>query len=168
VPLYIEALDDRRMLQMMGRENGEDYSASFLVMLNTWEGAVNFLSKSGRRNISEAAASETKPLRIAGLLGWTTFYKEEHRMSTVATACAAAHALIVGGYITRSDLIGLSVRDARDVVVRAQERMEQLEKIGQREGRDPKQTRQAQEVIGKESPSPRGLLHRIIPEDVDN
>jgi len=27
--------------------------------------------------------------------------------------------------------------------------MEQLEKIGQREGRDPKQTKQAQEVIGK-------------------
>jgi hypothetical protein len=23
-------------------------------------------------------------------------------------------------------------------------------------------------VVGKESPSPRGLLHRIIPEDVDN
>lgn len=24
------------------RKNGEDYSTGFLVMLNTWEGAINF------------------------------------------------------------------------------------------------------------------------------
>ena len=148
VPLIVEALDDQKMLQFMGRENGEDYSADFLVMLNTWEGAVKFIRNSKRRNVSEAAASEI-PLRVASLLGWTTFYKQEHRMSTVATACSAAHALISAGYMSRDDMVGLSVRDARDVVVRAQERMEQLEKIARREGHDRRQTDDAKQVIGK-------------------
>jgi ParB-like chromosome segregation protein Spo0J len=33
--LLVEDMDDRQMLQLMGRENGEDYSANFLVMLST-------------------------------------------------------------------------------------------------------------------------------------
>jgi hypothetical protein len=148
VPLIIEDMDDQRMLQLMGRENGEDYSTQFLVMLNTWEGAAKFLGNAKRQHVSENMFSET-PKRIAGLLGWTTFYKKELRMSPVATACNAAYALIRGNYMTREDLSGLSVRDARDVVVRAQERMEQLEKIAQREGHDRRQADNAKEVIGK-------------------
>jgi hypothetical protein len=31
------------MLRFIGRENGEDYSTEFLIMLNTWEGAEKFL-----------------------------------------------------------------------------------------------------------------------------
>jgi ParB/Sulfiredoxin domain len=34
VPLIVQPLTDLQMLQFMGRENGEDYSAEFLVMLN--------------------------------------------------------------------------------------------------------------------------------------
>jgi hypothetical protein len=149
VPLIVEDLDDQRMLQFMGRENGEDYSADFLVMLNTWEGAVNFIANSRKKARSDATASKT-PLRTAALLGWTSLHVDGgQRMKDVATACSAAYALIKGGYMSRSDLVGLSIRDARDVVVRSQERVEQLEKIGRREGRDPKQTRQAQDMIGK-------------------
>jgi hypothetical protein len=33
------------MLQFMGRENGEDYNAEFLVMLNTWEAAARFFPR---------------------------------------------------------------------------------------------------------------------------
>ena len=36
VPLITDDLSNQQMLQFMGRENGEDYSAEFLVMLNTW------------------------------------------------------------------------------------------------------------------------------------
>jgi hypothetical protein len=49
------------MLQYMGRENGEDYATDYLVMLNTWDGAVEFFGR---------AQKKSKPLDIARLLGW--------------------------------------------------------------------------------------------------
>jgi hypothetical protein len=49
-------LDDRR-------ENMEDYSASFLVLLETWEAAAAFVGAS--------APQDSQPIDIARLLGWT-------------------------------------------------------------------------------------------------
>jgi hypothetical protein len=43
IPLIIRGLSDGDMLRFIGRENGEDYSTEFLIMLNTWEGAEKFL-----------------------------------------------------------------------------------------------------------------------------
>lgn len=37
------------MLKYMSRENGEGYSTQFLVMLNTWEGAVEFFRSPGKK-----------------------------------------------------------------------------------------------------------------------
>ena len=45
----------------MGRENGEDYGTEFLVMLNTWGTAVEFLRPRGRAKTT---------LDIARFLGW--------------------------------------------------------------------------------------------------
>jgi hypothetical protein len=48
-----------------------------------------------------------------------------------------------------ADLDDLSVAVAREIVVRAQQRMEQLEKIRRREGLDPDRMKCAQVAIGK-------------------
>jgi hypothetical protein len=64
----VAQLDDRQMLQYMGRENGEDYHSDFTVMLNTWEGAVRFLTNSKDSPKSERILSG-KLLDIAITLG---------------------------------------------------------------------------------------------------
>jgi hypothetical protein len=50
------------------RENGEDYSAEFLVMLNTWDAAVQFLAPQG--------AKADGVLDIARFLGWSLVRKK--------------------------------------------------------------------------------------------
>jgi hypothetical protein len=52
----------------MGRENGEDYASDFLIMLNTWDGAVRFIDNSKAKTRFES--KDSKPLDIARLLGW--------------------------------------------------------------------------------------------------
>jgi hypothetical protein len=52
------------MLQMMGRENMEDYRTSFLVLLETWEAVVNYLS--------HLSATNAKAIDIAKFLGWAS------------------------------------------------------------------------------------------------
>ena len=47
--MIVRDLTDQQMLELMGRENGEDYSTDFLVMLNTWE--VLLISSAGARNL---------------------------------------------------------------------------------------------------------------------
>jgi hypothetical protein len=51
-----------KLLQFLGRENGEDYGSELLVMLNTWEAAVKFLALKKRQSAL---------LDIARFLGWT-------------------------------------------------------------------------------------------------
>jgi hypothetical protein len=60
LPVIVRELSDEDMLKFMGRENGEDYSTEFLVMLNTWEGAVKF---------AHDHAQKLQPLAIARTLG---------------------------------------------------------------------------------------------------
>jgi len=55
------------MLQFMGRENGEDYNADFLVMLETWEAVVNFLG---------LAREKAQDVAIARFLGCTEMRPE--------------------------------------------------------------------------------------------
>jgi hypothetical protein len=73
----------------MGRQNGEDYSVDYLVMLNTWEAALTFLSAD--------STAKRQAIDIARLLGWTSKSGYEDQMTKVAKACNAGHALIVGG-----------------------------------------------------------------------
>jgi ParB-like nuclease domain len=114
VQLIVEDLTDLQMLQYMGRENLEDYDASFLIQLEAWEAAL----KSGL--LSVRAEKVPQPFEIAKLLGWTAAHKERGGASTLvmnetARACAAAYPLIEGGYMSRDDFAAMNVRQARDV-----------------------------------------------------
>jgi ribosomal protein S13 len=161
LPLIVAPLSDQQMLQYMGRENGEDYSADFLLMLNTWEGAVKFAS-------SVRTEKTANPVDIARILGWMDHGAA--KMSEVARACSAAHSMINGGYIARSDLNELSVKVARDIVERANSRIEQLAKIGAREGHRHADTKRAQEVVGKAAriTAREVKQDRVAPRDVRN
>lgn len=144
IPLVIDDLTDQQMIQYMGRENGEDYASDFLVMLNTWDGAVQYFRGSPR--------VMAKPIEIARLLGWTrhdSTSRGELRMNDVASACAAGHALVTNGYVGRGDLQGLTVSAAFALLTRAQDRIEGLARLGAREGHKPAATKQGQAVIGR-------------------
>jgi hypothetical protein len=58
----LHRLTERMNARFMGRENGEDYAAEFLVMLNAWDAAINFLLPHGSK--------DTSTIDIARFLGW--------------------------------------------------------------------------------------------------
>ncbi len=69
---------------MMARENMEDYRASFLVLLETWEAAVNFHNPELRnsRNLSYdkcAKHKKVKTTQVAELLGWVRKHTDKIR-----------------------------------------------------------------------------------------
>src|ERR1035437_7114358 len=98
ISLILRDLDDKQMLQFMGRENLEDYNADFLVMLETWESAVNYLRDHDHENID--------PLDIARVIGWVRKEKDNSfRCAPVALACDHALTLLNGKYIKHDDLI---------------------------------------------------------------
>lgn len=177
-------LTDEQMLQFMGRENGEDYTTDFLTMLNTWEGAIDFLTppklsakaeqkientldQLQRHQIIRDEANEIivaidpdwhrrlvagnrSPIDIARLLGWTRKADGPHdRMNDVAAGCANAYTLIVNDFITRSDLTGLSVKQAREIVGRAITRMKQLDKLAQTTKRPKKEVERVKKQVAK-------------------
>ena len=139
VKVIVRDLSDQQMLEFMGRENGEDYSTDFLVMLNTWEGAVNF---------SGPGSSE---MDIAIMLGWLDVDSSNgrSRMSHIARACANATSLIDGGHIVRPDLEGLSVKQAREIVSRARDRIAKIEQRGAKQGHTSQQIKSAQKSVAK-------------------
>lgn len=140
IPVIVKDLTDEEMLQYMGRENGEDYSTDFLVMLNTWEGAVKFRRRAGENE---------KPLHVANILGWTNLRDDGPRMNDTAQACATAHSLIEDGHINRNDLRSLSVKAAREIVARASARIEQTKAIAQKTDRPEHEVKQATQAIAK-------------------
>jgi ParB/Sulfiredoxin domain len=141
VPLIVQELTDEQMLQYMGRENMEDYNADFLCMLETWEAAVKF---------SSTAEKSKQPIAIARLLGWTRLQASSTViMNDTASAANAAHALIEGGYIARDDLRDMSVKAAKEIVERAQSRMEQLERLGKKTERPAREIETAKRQVGK-------------------
>jgi len=141
VPLIVRDLTDEQMLQFMGRENMEDYNADFLTMLETWEAAVKFSAASRPQKL--------EPVDIARVLGWTVADRESDRMSHTARACTAAHALMLGGYVARTDLRDLTVNAAREILGRAQTRMEQIQRVGSQNKRPAREIEQAKRHVGK-------------------
>ena len=125
--LIVRELTDEQMLQFLGHENMEDYNADFLVMLNTWQATVKFLSLTKDKR--------TQAVETARFLGWVLVRGEaskragETKMNAAAQACNAAHRLIAAGYLTRDELTGLSVDEARNILERTQSRMEHLERL---------------------------------------
>ena len=75
-----------------------DYNADFLVMLETWEAAVNFRS---------APTGSARSMKTARLLGWTT--SDDKGLTHLAKACAGAEALIADRYKTPEDFAGLNI-----------------------------------------------------------
>jgi ParB-like chromosome segregation protein Spo0J len=138
IPVIVKDLTDEQMLQYMGRENGEDYSTDFLVMLNTWEGAVKF-------------ARHGAQLDVAKLLGWVRedSRRSDPRMNETAQACAAAHSLISAGHIDRDDLRDLSVKAAKEIVQRASARIEQTKAFAEKTDRPAHEVEQATDAIAK-------------------
>lgn len=144
IPLIVRDLSDEEMLQFMGRENGEDYRTEFLIMLNTWEGAVNF------RN-PDRSGSKCKAIDAARLLGWVATHGKSGslQMNDTARACAAAYAVLQGGYMDREDLDGINVKAAQSIVERAHSRMEQIEKAAKVTKTPPKQVESAKKHVAK-------------------
>ncbi|RLA02082.1 MAG: hypothetical protein DRQ42_01600 [Gammaproteobacteria bacterium] len=143
VNVIVKKLTDLQMLQYMGRENGEDYSSDYLIMLNSWEGAVRFLSRHDEKN--------SQSIEIAKVLGWTVTQKGKatDTMNDVAQACNAGHVLIEAGYISRDDLQGLSVRSAKDIVGQALSRMKQIDKAAKSTERPAAEVKQAKKHVAK-------------------
>ena len=146
VPVIVKKLTDVQMLQYMGRENGEDYSTDFLIMLNTWEGAVRFLAHDNGQKL--------QAIEIARVLGWTRVIERPNRapdttITVVAQACNAGHKLIDGGYINRDDLSGMSVTAANDIVTRAVARMEAINKDAKAKSRPKKDADHAKKMVAK-------------------
>jgi len=124
VAVIVRDLTDKQMLQFMGRENMEDYNADFLCMLETWEAGVRFFPS--------AEGKAGRPIDVARLLGWTRVSPERDsdQLNNTASACNAAHALINGGHVERSDFTDITVKAAREICERAQSRNEQYERMG--------------------------------------
>jgi hypothetical protein len=143
VPLIVSDLTDKQMVQWMGRENLDEYQTSFLVLLETWEAAVAFVS-------GAAAPKRAQPLDIARVLGWTRDADGPGlRMTDIANACTNTHKLIEAGHLKRDTLSGLSTRSAREIVERAQARISQLDKMAASAKRHAKEVEQAKRHIAK-------------------
>lgn len=128
VPIIIhDDFDDEMMLKLVGRENGEEYSADFLALLNTWEAALRFCSQAR----DAAAPRRSRSIDIARLLGWFDTDKVgDDRMNKTARACNAALILIEEGRLNREALAGLSVKAARGAV-RYVTRIEEIERANE-------------------------------------
>lgn len=148
IPLVVRDLDDAEMLKFMGRENGEDYNADFLVMLETWEAAEAFLSKSRPHAAGNLEASE-----IAGFLGWTRASDDTTakgwRMNHTADACAGSSKLLKGKHITRGDLEDLSVKAVGELVQTITTRLTTLDKAARDHKWDTRQKTEARRAVEK-------------------
>ena len=130
VTIVVRDLTNEEMLKFMGRENGEDYNADFMSLLETWEAAIEFRGS--------AAAAKSQPVEIAKLLGWLRTKKDNRKgrntrpgMNVTAEACAEIHRLIASQYMGRSGFSGISVRLAHDVAAGVLKQLDQVDKHAQ-------------------------------------
>jgi len=140
VRLVVRDLTDEQMLQFMGRENGEDYKSDFNIMLNTWDGAVEF------------AARGKSDIELANLLGWTRRQdtgRNGYRMNHIAVACANARNLVGGGHLKTEDLAGISVRSAEKIVTATANKLKRIDKNAKGFGHSEAQVKVAKETVAK-------------------
>lgn len=143
VPLVIRELTDLQMLQLMGRENMEDYHTSFLVQLNTWEAAHNHFS-----SIDE----KTDNQKIAETLGWKSKKivnnKQYEELNITARATSAALELVKSGLVERSEFEGLPITTAVRIVEKAQGRIKQMQRTAESQNLSEKLVQEAKQNIG--------------------
>jgi hypothetical protein len=144
IPVIVRELTDKQMLQFMGRENLEDYNADFLVMLETWEAAVEFLA---------AAEKPVEPVEVARLLGWVDLGNRGGKLYSVmndtAVACNAAAKLIKGSYIKRNQLEDLTVRAVREICARIIAQQETVERMAAKTQRPAAEVEETKKIIGR-------------------
>jgi len=143
INIIIRDLTDDEMLAFMGRENMEDYNADFLTMLETWEAAV--------AHFTSMDVNSANPIEIAKILGWTQKRSntDAPQMNRTAEACNSAFTLMNNGYIKRGDLHDMSVRDAREILVRASANMKRLDALGKQGQRPAKEIENAKRQVSK-------------------
>jgi len=140
--IILRDLDDKAMLQFMGRENMADYNADFLTMLQTWDAAVSYFpSKDGKRD---------QPIEIATLLGWTQLRKPASvQMNRTAEACNSTHKLLESGNLKRSDLANNTVSQVREICVRANADIDRIRKTAKKNKRPVAEIKAAEKRIAK-------------------
>lgn len=122
IRVVVRDLTDKQMIQFLGRENGEEYKSDFQVMMNTWDGAIQYMKESGR---------SPAELEIAELLGWRRKADGKgQRMNHVASACSNARKLADDGHIDVADLKDIPVSTAEKIVTSAKRQIEDVGKIG--------------------------------------
>jgi ParB-like chromosome segregation protein Spo0J len=146
LPLIVRELSDKEMIQYLGRENLEDYNADFLIMLETWQAAIEF----SRAGIPRASS---EPLEIARLLGWTSARSEERRgtdeLNDTAKACHSANALIIGGHVAKDDLRDMTVAAAKALCGRAHSHIEHIDKMAAEQKIPARDATAAKKRVGK-------------------
>ena len=111
-------------------------------MLETWE--------AGNEWVRRERAENPQPIDVATLLGWIREADGPGvRMNDTAVACFSASALRTGGYISRDDLVDLTVREARDICTRAQATIERLDAMGKQGKRPAEEITHAKKQVGK-------------------
>jgi ParB family chromosome partitioning protein len=146
VPLIIRALTDEQMLQLMGRENMEDYGTSFLVSLETWEAASKYFT--------HLSVYDVKKIEVAKLLGWvrkqTALKGEDNfQIDNTAKATSGALELINKGYHKREDFVGLSTTAVMQLVTKGNALINQAEKIAKAEKLSEEQLeKQKERIVG--------------------
>jgi hypothetical protein len=169
IPLIVEKLTDRQMLQYMGRENLEDYNAVFLIQLESWEAAL----KSGL--VPSVLGKTHQPIEIAKILGWTDIHSKSSsaQLNHTALACNAAYVLIEGGYLSRETFADLNVTQARNIAQSTLARMEQIEKIAAGSARPRREIENAKQKYGQAATETAqqvrsgSVVHRDIRSRVD-
>ena len=157
--LIVRDLTDEQMIQFMGRENGEDYKADFIVMLNAWEGAKTF-SPSGKNS------------DIGRLLGWTkqleSHGKEYAVLNKIGEACANAHKLIADGHMKMADFEGLSVSSVRDLVSSTKSHINTIEKRAEQFDIPEKEVKAAIKHVAKGASSTARAVRegKVAPRDI--
>lgn len=142
INVIIRELTDDQMLAFMGRENMEDYNADFLTMLETWEAAVG--------HMTSVDVSYGQVIEISKVLGWVQPRAGGGvQMNRTAEACNSAYALIRDGYVKRSDLHDMSVRDAREILTRASANMKRLDDLGKKSKRPAKEIEASKRQVAK-------------------
>lgn len=143
VALTVMELTDAQMLGYMGRENMEDFNSDFLVMLETWEAAAAFLP--------DRPGKSVQPTEIAKVLGWMVVRpdRNNNHINDTANACIAASDLLAEKLVTRDDLKGLTVKEAREVCGGARKIIRQITEVSEQVGAKKEDIAAAREQVSK-------------------
>jgi hypothetical protein len=126
VRIIIRKLTDEQMLQLLARENMEEFNADFPALYEVYERAEDWLRGQNRGHAPAV-------IDVARFLGWTRPRANRaggEDPSQAAKACSAAKGLIDDGVIDISDLDGLPLSAAVNLVGRAFARVKQISATG--------------------------------------